>query len=91
MENHNETKINTMCVLVAQMQHDRELLEGEYRDGALKVFPMGTERGTTCRVVYQCLSSAPRRTSVTTSAFSPTAGFRLNRSNSQSELETWDQ
>jgi len=26
-----------MCVLVAQMQHDRELLEGEYRESALKV------------------------------------------------------
>ena len=56
------------------------------RETALKVFPMGTERGPTCRVVYQCLFSAPRRTSVTTSAFSPTAGFRLNRSNSQYEL-----
>lgn len=77
-----------MCVLVAQMQYDRELLEGEVeRKRALKVFPMGTERGTTCRVVYQCLSSAPTRTSVTTSALSPTAGFRLNGSNSQSELE----
>jgi hypothetical protein len=29
VENRTETKINTMCVLVAQMQHDREWLEGE--------------------------------------------------------------
>ena len=27
-KNHTETKINIMCVLVAQTQHDRQLLEG---------------------------------------------------------------
>ena len=41
VENHTETKINTMCVLVAQMQHHRELMEGEVcREGA-KSIPHG--------------------------------------------------
>lgn len=29
VENHTESKINTVCVLVVQIQHYRELLEGE--------------------------------------------------------------
>lgn len=82
-----------MCVLVAQMQHDRELLEGEVQRERVKcrLFPMGTERGTT---YPWYISASPQRLGgilLTTSAFSPTAGFRLNRSNPRSELETWDQ
>jgi hypothetical protein len=90
VEYHIETKINTMCVLVDQLQPDWDW-KGRYRGRALKVFPMGTERGTTCQMVYQCLSSAPRRISATNSAYSPTAGFRLNLTNSQYELETYYQ
>jgi hypothetical protein len=40
VENHTETKINTMCVLVVQLKHDRELLEGRVQTEGVKSSPL---------------------------------------------------